>query len=76
MKPGWDAGDITDRLLCIMAHIRRVRDSDVRFRQATQNLTDREKEHLRELVSLIEASPYKSAVASPSKPASSCGDGQ
>ncbi len=48
----WGA-DVAERLMCIFTHVRRLANSDLRFKQATTGMTDGVKEELRELIDKV-----------------------
>ncbi|CAJ1373251.1 unnamed protein product [Effrenium voratum] len=58
------AGWVASRILVVMAHLRRVKNSKVRMRQAQSSLTEKEKEQLEQLARLVQDLPYKGTSTS------------
>lgn len=57
------ASRLSERILCISNHLRRLKNSTVRFRQAVSNLTDQDTLVLKELVSLLDGTTAVTADA-------------
>ena len=57
---GWVAG----RILVVMAHLRRIKNSKVRMRQAQATLAEQEKEQLEKLAGKVQDLPYKGTSTS------------
>ena len=74
------AGDHAERMMCLTNHVRRLRCSEVRLRQASRNVTDMQAQRLQSIVELcipadaIPPSPAAARLAEANVRAHSCKD--
>ena len=55
----FEAGFMAERIMTIMNHVRRLKDSEVRWRQAARQLCEAERAALKDLVGMLEDNPER-----------------